>query len=462
MKAPSVIMNSDPSVQVRPAITKYNSKFKEIKTTAITTNNEKAQYRSTFFLGGNYYGLTSVVERSSKKEKFYTCNFDNNLENTNVDMLVWETSINMMDTSGFQFAISPDSTRYLISYLEFKGGSNPASLSLGSFDKSMKNIINKVETFKVPKKQLIIEDLHIDNSGNTFFLVKEYNKPTAKEEIKNSAGEKIPDYKVYVLAYTVDGNSNKYEPDFKGQFLMRGKFNSKANGTLQLFAGLSKESDKGIQSFSYIEFDTKSGKEITNSHTEISSSFSERIDQLENDKPGTKNAAVAGEFKVTEFLNINEGSSFVILEKNDTYEGSYTSEGIIVTKISDSKIQWMNFIPKLHSSRGFNEFISHKAILTQNGISIIYNEVDNNKDYDIVNAAKGPVRHNKMKDLYLMKADFDNSGKIIGSILLNPEETNTSIDIKHTAQGKNRIILCGMKVSGLTSRVGKFGLMGVE
>ncbi len=150
-KIPSVILMNDHIVSVKPTITKYDSKMKPIISTQIATGNESANYHDSYFLGGKFYGLTSVVDKSSGTRKFYTCNLNSELKEVGRDILVWEAHGNSGDSLNCRFSVSPDTSSYLISYINGKG-KNPCELQFCSFDQEMKSKTNKTEKEKIPKK----------------------------------------------------------------------------------------------------------------------------------------------------------------------------------------------------------------------------------------------------------------------------------------------------------------------
>ncbi len=241
---------------------------------------------------------------------------------------------------------------------------------------------------------------------------------------------------------------------------------TKSSGNLELFAGISAVSDKGLQNFSFFEWETTTNKEITNIVSPVSSELADRIDDMQSDKPGGKVPAISSEFLVTDFINLKDGSTYVVMEMNmngPDVSMAYLSEGMIVLKINDHKFQWINFIPKKQYSSEFTNFIYHKVITKGNQFSIIHNEIENNIDFDIVNSKKAPKRYHDYRDLFLMKVDFSEDGKMNRSVIIEPSTYDTSIDIKVTSfTNKQRLILSGIRISGITTRNAKLGIMSLE
>ena len=211
-----------------------------------------------------------------------------------------------------------------------------------------------------------------------------------------------------------------------------------------------------------MKLDANSGELKSVNEYTFPKELSDRIGKIQNDKPSKKTNTLNFFFSVTDLHTVEDGSTYVILEKNYREDSYIFSEGMVVSKISSTgELKWCDFIPKMQEfTYALAYWENHTTFYLKNDLHIFYNDDIDNDQYDLSNSIKRPnVLHNQ-KDISFIHLEFDEEGNVSRNVVSTSKEMETAIHTSLTKQlSPYRMVLVGLEVNGIGG--GKHTKLGV-
>ena len=445
------VVNTYKGKFVTPSLVKFDDKMTPVKRKEYFGDEGDVYLHGTFYLNGKFVIVTSKFDSQSKSKEFYAQKFNTNLELEGKNTLLWSIPGKKGDDLDMSVNISEDSSKFYIAVLtEQQDITSKQKYFFKIFDSDFNGLFEKKVEFDMRIMQIKIKDFLVSNKADFFVLTRSYNSSGLKDEVRSDNG-KVPGYKFILTRYTKDGSVKKIELNYKNKFLNSVLINSERNGDINIFFTYEDSYNDGIVGSNFMKLEANSVELKTINDYTFSKELSEKIGNIQNDKPSKKSNSLSNFFTVTDLHTVEDGSTYVILEKNYQYDRDIWSEGMIVFKInSTGEVKWCDYIPKCQifgMAGTYWEY--HTTFYLKNDLYIFYNDDPDNDQFDIATTNKRPKVLHNIKDISFVEIRFDEAGNVSRNVISNSKEMETAINTRLTKQlSPSRMVLCGLTMNG--------------
>jgi hypothetical protein len=437
------------SDKVTPILIKYDNSLKEEKRVEYKAEQKNVDYLGTYYIKGTIYILTSSYDSKIKQLKIAAQKYDADLNKEEGLKVIFKKTGEEWKDFGIIQKFSTDNDKGCLIVFS-KNKKAEKKLYLNIFDSKLdvinhQEIVNDDDDKSIEKIQYLLS-----NNGDLFILRKKYEDEKAKQTISVN-GQDLPGYTVIVRKLTGEGGKD-IKVDLKDKYVSNISMISTDKNNIQVFTTYEDKFQEGVTGFYFFEIDGNTGDKKRTINYPLKKELITRINKLQNDKSSDKNPALGPYYGITGFQEMNDGSTYVIIEKNyfaSSREGTtFYSMGFITLKIKEEQIEWTDFIPKQQFFNGFDGYLSILPAFYNNKIYIFYNDEVENEHYDINNSETLPKKFNDIKKVNLMMVEITEDGKMIRSMVGNTLKFGTNVDIKRSYQSNtNRVILCGQMMN---------------
>ena len=309
------------------------------------------------------------------------------------------------------------------------------------------------------QEQVVVLDDGIDNNGNYYLLVKEYEQRNAREskKVETRAGkERVAAYTIKV--YTLSEGMTKpkvVDLDMDGRFERGGTIAVIGDGSVRAIGMYSINRRRGPQGVYSIGIG--SSGEVQDAHyRDFSASDMDELAGRLADEDRSGNQELEGVFGFRTMMIHGDGSVTATVESNYTRvqrdirgqvrNVTYHSDDIIVIEFSpEGKFRSVRFVPKRQaSSRDF--FLSHTGVLVDDKAYFIYNDDEDNLGRDL---DKIPRRAGSLKESITVLAHMDGEDLVRESIISNERSRFLMLPHSMTRISDNKYFFITRRASSL-------------
>lgn len=348
------------------------------------------------------------------------------------------------DTPIYTFTQSQDSSKSMFTfYVDNNDDDLTMQVYLSVIDSSFTEVWKKKISLKRPQEVIEILSSAINNDGNAYLLIKEFEGDKAKEskKTKNSKKDERPAYKLKLIKVS-GGEEDDYREfilDLKNDFVVSAAMKVLRNGeigVLGLFSETKRKYINGVFSLKMNAADSIYNVSKKAFSTEVLDALNaEDETETHKDAEGLKD-----DFKFLDLTYRKDGSAMVVLEENYNYtvtnyrnrfgtfaSAGYTSTTYYVTKDvitlrlnPAGEVEKIHVIPKRQEFANISLYNSSVVLTSDEGTCIVFND-----DKDNLKRPMGTKKYyiSSLGDCVATAVFIDKNDNITRAPLFDKEDT---------------------------------------
>jgi hypothetical protein len=425
---------------VKLCLHKYDNEFNLVFNNEFKPEN-KNEDALNFYNMKTKIGLLSML-KDKKSDlltyKFTPVNLDGKVEKfITLGKFKFEKS---KDEPTYNFTQSQDSSKSLFSfYVDNNDDELKLQVFLSVIDNDFKEVWNKKVSLKRPQEVIEILSAVVNNDGNAYLLIKEFEGDKAKESKKTKKDER-PAYKLKLIKVSgkAEETDKEFVLDIKNDFVVSAAMKVLQNGeiaVLGMFSTTKKKYTNGVFSLKINAADSIYNISKKEFSEEVLAALNEEDETSSHkDQEGLKE-----EFKFLDLSYKKDGSAMVILEENYEYTVSnyrgragsfggsysyttyYVTKDVITLRLSPGGVvEKIHVIPKRQRFADINSYNSSLIMSTEEGTYIIFNDDKDN----LAKPMGSKVKYiSSMGDCVATSIFIDRNDKVTRTPLFSKEDT---------------------------------------
>lgn len=366
---------------------KYDPRFKLIYSKDLEEIAPKSHSAGVVFMKDQFVWIRTERSESDEQVEVRLTGISTDGELSPPVLVVKDRFEGKVDLPETKWAISNDTSKLLLAtYSDKNQSESKLKMILTVTDPQLKTVWQNQFELPYSEKQLGIQSWCIDHAGNIFMISKVYDDDKVKEA-KREEGERVVAYRMVVFKFEAGADhALETELDLGGAFVKNAQMALSPKGDIQI-VGLFSNDFKGlIQGLFFIRINPLTSAILLSNKKSLS--------EEELNKIGYKNIdlkkgelGLVNTFEFGDLLFLEDGSSFVTVEKVDTItttsdfgdgnvssSTTYRSGDIIVLRFdADGAHKDIHVIPK-HQTNSAQLPLGHVAFAGKDRVYFFYNE----------------------------------------------------------------------------------------
>lgn len=418
-------------------IHKLDEKFNLEKTIDLKSENKNTYALGLYKIKDKIYLLNMEKDAKNDKIKYFLVPFDRNLEPGKTKKIAEFQFEKNSDQPNVDVAMSQDSTTAaFIFYLDRDHKEDHFEMYISVMKENGEILWSKKSKIRRPQKVVGLLSTAVNNEGNVYMVIKEFEGDRPKESKKVEKGdEKIekPAYEISVYKYNGQSQDEKeIKIELKNNFVANCNIKVLPNGdvtVIGLYSSSKKLLTNGIFS---IRMDG-----LTDSiyHASRKSFTPEDLAILEDEDVTSKHKEETGIskfFKFLDFYSRTDGTTTIVVEENYiTYRTSrvgnstttttyyHTNEAIVINLDKAGEILNIAILPKKQVFAETDFFNSSTVLFTEEGLHLVHVEQKDNLDKPYGQKVK---RISSLKDCVVVDIFLSKEGKAERTLLLTKQD----------------------------------------
>lgn len=397
---------------ILPQISRFDGALKEVASSDITASEKGMKFDDFLSVKGNLHFFSNLYDSKTKSTTFYCQPYDIKTLKTKGNSIDLGTfgAIKKKSQSSSAYILSQDSTQILMFGLSPYSKNDNEKYYIGVYNEVMQK--QWESTVELPFKDKFVKILStiVTNNGSVGILIKNYDKNTDEEYIKENK-TKVPSYSVKLLLYSKNSKTPQEFTFDTGKFISSLSLVTEDNNQIELFGLCGNLPNDLITGFFTAKIDKTSYKVTASQISDFPESLFKQL-KIDDQGEDGKEPGLSADFRFCDYIKRENGSKDYFLQfynsalvrTSSSYTTIYTYGDIIdINCNTEGKIA-INRIPLNFKSSMTKIFGGFQVLTKNNSLYLMYIDNEKNLNQEINKKPNAPGMFSK---IMLVSAKLD-------------------------------------------------------
>lgn len=458
------------------SLKRFNKKLNLEKELELKADQKNIYYLNAMNIGNKVYVLSQEKDAKNDKLKYFLVPFDNSLKAGKPKKIAEFVFEKRSDEPEYMVNYSQDSSMTsFVFFLDNNSKKENFEMFVTVINKENEKVWdNKV---RVNKFQNVIQLLSssVNNEGNVYLIMKEYEGEKAKESKKVEKGDDKIDKPAYEMKiYKLNGleeNKKEIKIALKNSFIANCNIKVLPNGDMNVLGMYSSSKKLLVNGVFSIKLHGVTDSIYQSSKKDFTEQDLYVLSEEDVTKKNKGDEGIDSKFDFLDFHTRKDGSTTIVMEENYitvvatrsgngavTYTYYYhTNEAIVINLESSGEIRNIAILPKKQKFANVQYFNSSVVLFTDDGLHLVHlDDIDNfQKPY-----GEKVKRISSFKDCVAVDIFLKNDGTLERTLLMSREDTKAIILPKISKKiSSNEIFFFAMNPNFFSSKDNRVGII---